>query len=115
MFQTILSAFLIGGSTGIITHIMRNNKTILLPRFKKRPKGVFLGFLGDFLAGGAAAVFAVTYLIPETDTLRTLIGISILAGLSAENVLLTRQLSVAQHRNNRTDQLLENDIENKRP
>ncbi|KOO40318.1 DUF4257 domain-containing protein [Priestia koreensis] len=96
MLQTIIYAAIIGGITGFVSHIMRNNKSIIFPRRKKNPKSFFLGFLADILAGSTAAVFAVTYLVPETTSLRTLMGISILAGLSAETVLLNRQLSLEQ-------------------
>nr|WP_202409622.1 MULTISPECIES: DUF4257 domain-containing protein [Halobacillus] len=84
----------IGGITGVVAHLMRNGKVLVFPRRRRRPKGIYLGFLADFLIGAAAAVFAVTYLIPEPDMLRTLIGISILAGMTAENVLLKRELNV---------------------
>lgn len=78
----------------MVAHLMRNGKVLVFPRRRRRPKGIYLGFLADFLIGAAAAVFAVTYLIPEPDMLRTLIGISILAGMTAENVLLKRELNV---------------------
>ncbi|MCM3005864.1 DUF4257 domain-containing protein [Priestia koreensis] len=99
LLNTIVYAAIVGGVTGLVSHIMRNNKSIILPRKKKRPKSYDLGFLADVLAGATASVFAVTYLVPGTDDLSKLIGISILAGLSAESVLLTRQLSVEQFRN----------------
>nr|WP_277988085.1 DUF4257 domain-containing protein [Halobacillus kuroshimensis] len=84
----------IGGMTGVVAHLMRNGKVLVFPRRRRRPKGIYLGFLADFLIGAAAAVFAVTYLVPEPGMLRTLIGISILAGMTAENVLLKRELNV---------------------
>ncbi|MCA1022462.1 DUF4257 domain-containing protein [Halobacillus litoralis] len=92
--NTLLIAGCIGGITGVVAHLMRNGKVLVFPRRRRRPKGIYLGFLADFLIGAAAAVFAVTYLIPEPDMLRTLIGISILAGMTAENVLLKRELNV---------------------
>ncbi|WLR46639.1 DUF4257 domain-containing protein [Halobacillus litoralis] len=92
--NTILIAGCIGGMTGIVSHLMRNGKVLIFPKKRKRPKGIYLGFMADFLIGAAASVFAVTYIIPEPEVLRSLIGVSILAGMTAENVLLKRELNV---------------------
>lgn len=94
MVDTLLIAGCVGGLTGIIAHLMRNGKVLVFPKKRMRPKGIYLGFLADFFTGAAASVFAVTYLIPEPEVLRTLIGISILAGMTAENVLLKRELNI---------------------
>ncbi|ELK45596.1 DUF4257 domain-containing protein [Halobacillus sp. ACCC02827] len=91
--HTLVIAGLVGGLTGVIAHLMRNGKVLVYPKKRARPRGIYLGFLADFLIGAAAAVFAVTYLIPEPDVLRSLIGVSILAGMTAENVLLRRELN----------------------
>ncbi|GEN54891.1 MULTISPECIES: DUF4257 domain-containing protein [Halobacillus] len=92
--NTLLIAGCIGGITGIISHLMRNGKVLIFPKKRTRPKGIYLGFLADFFIGAAASVFAVTYLTPDPELLRSLIGISILAGMTAENVLLKRELNI---------------------
>ncbi|MBN9653196.1 DUF4257 domain-containing protein [Halobacillus litoralis] len=92
--NTLIIAGCIGGLTGIVAHLMRNGKVLIFPKKRARPKGIYLGFLADFFIGAAASIFAVTYLTPESDALRSLIGISILAGMTAENVLLKRELNV---------------------
>ncbi|MGM0877457.1 MAG: DUF4257 domain-containing protein [Bacillota bacterium] len=79
LLKTILIAGLIGGSTGVISHLLRNGKVLIFPKRKVRPKGIHLGFIADFLIGAAAAIFAVTYLVPDPEEMRTLIGVSILA------------------------------------
>ncbi|WP_078557149.1 DUF4257 domain-containing protein [Bacillus alkalicellulosilyticus] len=91
MLQTLLIAGLVGGLTGVIYHLIRNGKSLVYPRKRDFPKGIYLGFYADFLIGVAAAIFAVTYL-PVTHDLKTVIGVSILAGMSAENILLQREL-----------------------
>lgn len=90
----LIIAGCIGGVTGIVSHLMRNGKVLIFPKKRARPKGIYLGFLADFLIGSAASVFAVTYLTSEPDVLKTTIGISILAGMTAENVLLKRELNI---------------------
>ncbi|MYL48350.1 DUF4257 domain-containing protein [Halobacillus litoralis] len=93
--NTLLIAGCIGGVTGIVSHLMRNGKVLIFPKKRTRPKGIYLGFLADFFIGAAASVFAVTYLTPtDSNVLRSIIGISILAGMTAENVLLKRELNV---------------------
>ncbi|KHE72998.1 DUF4257 domain-containing protein [Halobacillus sp. BBL2006] len=96
MTNTLVIAGLIGGFTGVLAHLMRNGKVLVFPKVRKRPQGIYLGFLADFFIGSAASIFAVTYLIPDPEVLRTLIGVSILAGMTAENVLLKRELSTEQ-------------------
>jgi len=91
--NTLMIAGLIGGLTGVIAHLMRNGKVLVFPKKRIRPQGLYLGFLADFLIGAAASIFAVTYLVPDPEVLRTLVGISILAGMTAENVLLRKELS----------------------
>lgn len=89
----MLFAGLVGGVTGVISHLLRNNRVLIFPKRREKPKGIYLGFIADFLFGAAAAIFAVTYLVPDTDQLQQVIGISILAGLSAENVLIQKELN----------------------
>lgn len=67
LLKTILIAGLIGGSTGVISHLLRNGKVLIFPKRKVRPKGINLGFIADFLIGAAAAIFAVTYLVPNPE------------------------------------------------
>jgi hypothetical protein len=93
MLENLLLAMLVGGVTGVISHLIRNEKVLVFPKRRIRPKGIYLGFLADFLMGALAAVFAVTYLVPNPEELRQLIGVSILAGMGAENVLLYRELN----------------------
>jgi hypothetical protein len=89
--NNIYLAIIIGGLTGIISHMLKNKKTLIFPQ--KRKKGVHLGFIADFLIGSAAAVFTITYLLPDSNDWRTVVGIAILSGMSAENILLYRELN----------------------
>lgn len=105
--KTLLIACVIGGITGVISHLIRNGKVLIFPKMRQRPKGIFLGFIGDFFIGAAAAIFAVTYLVPNPEDFRTLIGISILAGLSAENVLLQKELNIEKAKRDGLDRINE--------
>ncbi|QXE03594.1 DUF4257 domain-containing protein [Terribacillus sp. DMT04] len=92
MIKLVLMAGIIGGVTGVISHLLRNGRVLIYPKRKQRPKGLYLGFIADFLFGSAAAIFAVTYLVSDSFDVKTIVGISILAGLSAENILLQKEL-----------------------
>lgn len=105
MMNAIIIAGIIGGLTGVISHLIRNGKVLIFPRLRKRPKGIYLGFISDFLIGTVAAIFATTYLVPSPDDLKTLIGISILAGMSAENVLLHRELKQTNEKGEAIDRI----------
>lgn len=93
ILKTVIIASLIGGCTGVISHLIRNKKVLILPTKRVKPKGYHLGFIADFLIGATAAVFAVTYFGTSPEDFKNLIGISILAGLSAENILLQNELN----------------------
>lgn len=80
----------VGGCAGLVSHIITHKKFLEFPQ--KYKKKWDLGFLADIIIGGSAAIFAVNYLITTNDTLRSIIGISILAGISGETVLLRRSL-----------------------
>ena len=105
MLMTLLTAGIVGGITGIISHLVRNGKVLVFPKMRVKPRGIYLGFISDFLIGGAAAIFAVTYLVPNPEEMRTLIGISILAGMSAENVLLQRELNTEKAKSESLDRI----------
>lgn len=105
LIELMLIAGIIGGITGLIAHLLRNEKMLLFPKMRKRPRGVYLGFIADFLIGAAAAVFATTYLVPNPEDLKTIIGISILAGMSAETVLLHRELNKANTKGEALDRI----------
>jgi len=105
MLMTLLTAGLVGGITGIISHLLRNGKVLVFPKKRIKPRGIYLGFIADFLVGGAAAIFAVTYLVPNPEEMRQLIGISILAGMGAENVLLQRELNTEKAKSESLDRI----------
>ncbi|MDC3424246.1 DUF4257 domain-containing protein [Aquibacillus sp. 3ASR75-11] len=110
MLNTLLIAGLIGGFTGVIAHLIRSEKVLVFPKKRLRPKGIQLGFIADFLIGAAAAIFAVTYLVPEAGQVRTLVGVSILAGMSAEHVLLQRELNTQSAKSEALDSVLAREL-----
>ena len=101
MLQTVLIAILAGGVTGLIAHLIRHDKSLIFPRKIKRPKSIQLGFFADILISALAAVFATHYLFNPSD-IRELLGIAVMAGMAAENVLLYRELSTER---TKTDEL----------
>ncbi|WP_255220784.1 DUF4257 domain-containing protein [Terribacillus saccharophilus] len=70
MIKLVLMAGIIGGLTGVISHLLRNGRVLIYPRKKQRPKGLYLGFIADFLFGSAAAIFAVTYLASDPSDVK---------------------------------------------
>ncbi len=96
MLQSVLLAIFTGGLSGFVSHLITNKKSLDYP--KKMKTKWYLGFIADILIGAAAAVFAVTFLLPEADTLRTVIGVSVLAGVSGESVLMRRTLANEQNK-----------------
>lgn len=112
-FETFLLPIIVGGSAGFISHLVTNNKSILFPR-KEKTKW-YWGFLADIAIGSAAAVFAVTYLVPDLESIRNIVGVSILAGMSGESVLLRRTLANEQVKNqniNDINKRLKGEIDN---
>ncbi|MFE7064481.1 DUF4257 domain-containing protein [Sutcliffiella sp. NPDC057660] len=92
MLETIGLAGLVGGVTGLIAHLIRHEKSLIYPKKIKRPKSLHLGFLADVLIGALAAIFTTHYLFNPSDN-RELLGIAIMAGMAAENVLLYKELN----------------------
>lgn len=107
MIKSILIAGIVGGLTGFIAHLIRNKRVMVLPKRRQRPKGIDLGFIADLLIGSAAAVFVSVYLGLHADDLQSLIAVSILAGLSAEAILLHRMLTVEQIKQKELDKIIE--------
>lgn len=92
---TLLSgAILIGGGIGLVSHLIRNKNRIIRPR--RLRNSLDLGFWADIIYGSVAAVLTVTYLLPMPQNYGTLIAYSILAGMSAQSVLLYRKLDTKQ-------------------
>lgn len=100
----VLLSGVIGGATGLVAHLIRNNKVLVLPKRRQRPFGLYFGFIADFFIGALAAVFATTYLFNPSD-IRELLGISIMAGMAAENVLLNRELNAEKTKSEELDKL----------
>ncbi|WP_214482940.1 DUF4257 domain-containing protein [Bacillus sp. SM2101] len=90
----LLGSITIGGITGFVSHLIRNRNKVIKPRKLKYSND--LGFWADVIYGSMAAVFAVTYLLPEPQDGKTLIAYSILAGMSAQSVLLHRKIDTEQ-------------------
>jgi hypothetical protein len=105
IFDVVVLSGIVGGITGLIAHLIRNEKIILFPKIRKRPRGIYLGFLADILIGAAAAIFATTYLVPSPEEIKSIVGISILAGMSAETVLVHRELNTANHKGQALDRI----------
>jgi hypothetical protein len=59
LLKTLLIAGLVGSCTGVISHLIRNKKVLVFPKKRVKPKGIHLGFVADFLIGGAAVIFAL--------------------------------------------------------
>lgn len=100
----VLLAGVIGGVTGLVAHLIRNNRVLVLPKRRQRPNGIFFGFLADFFIGALASIFATTYLFNPSD-IRELVGIAIMAGMAAENVLLNRDLNAEKTKSEELDKL----------
>ncbi|GLO68359.1 MULTISPECIES: DUF4257 domain-containing protein [Oceanobacillus] len=98
MFNLIWISAAVGGITGIISHLIRNGRILVFPKLRKRPRGIYLGFIADILIGAVAAIFATTYLVPNPEDLKAVIGISILAGMSAESILLTKEMKQSEEK-----------------
>lgn len=105
MLNMILLSSFVGGLTGIISHLIRNKGILIYPEKSQQPKGVYLGFLSDILISAAAAVFATTYLVLNAGDVKTIVGISILAGMSAENILLRREIKNTSERSEALDRI----------
>jgi len=90
LLTLLIGSILVGGLTGFVSHLLRNNNKMIKPR--KLKYSYDLGFWADVIYGGVASVFAVTYLLPTPNDIETLIAYSILAGMSAQSVLLHRKI-----------------------
>ncbi|MDX8366968.1 DUF4257 domain-containing protein [Cytobacillus sp. Hm23] len=91
LLETVLISAIVGGVTGIIAHLIRNKRVLIFPKKRTEPKGYDVGFIADFLIGAVAAVLATTYLFSPCNV-TDLVGISILSGMAAENILLHREI-----------------------
>ncbi len=91
--MNILIVSLTGALTGLVAHLIRNDRLLLFPKRRYRPGGIDLGFIADLLASALAALFANTYLFAPTD-IGEMIGIAVMAGMAAENILLQKELRV---------------------
>ncbi|MDX8362979.1 MULTISPECIES: DUF4257 domain-containing protein [Bacillaceae] len=90
----LIGSATIGGITGFVSHLLHNKNKIIKPRKLKYSND--LGFWADIIYGAMAAVFTITYLLPEPQDAKTLIAYSILAGISAQSVLLHRKIDTEQ-------------------
>ena len=104
----LTGAILIGGGIGFVSHLIRNKNKMIRPR--KLKHSLDMGFWADIIYGAVAAVLTVTYLLPIPENYGTLIAYSILAGMSAQSVLLYRKLDTEQTKAKQSQSL--SDIEN---
>ncbi|MFZ3591091.1 DUF4257 domain-containing protein [Bacillus sp. DJP31] len=96
MSLTVMNIFIVsltGALTGMVAHLIRNERILLFPKRRHRPKGIDLGFIADLLASSLAALFANTYLFAPTD-IGEMIGIAVMAGMAAESILLQKEIRV---------------------
>lgn len=95
-YYCIVIPGLLGGGAGIVSHLITHKKSLEFPqRYKKK---WYLGFVADIIIGGSAAVFAVNYIITDNESLRSIVGISILAGIGGESFLLRQILNRYEER-----------------
>ncbi|WP_066415235.1 DUF4257 domain-containing protein [Sutcliffiella cohnii] len=114
-FVKVLVSFLCGGVAGFGFHLITHKKHMDFP--KKTVTGWYLGYLADVFIGGVAAIIAVTFLVPEAESWRTVVGVSFLAGVSGESILLRRSLDNERLKNQHLediDKRLKGDIDNDR-
>lgn len=109
LFTLLTGALLMGGGIGFVSHLIRNKNKMVRPR--KLKYSFDMGFWADIIYGGVAAVLTVTYLLPIPEDYGTLIAYSILAGMSAQSVLLYRKLDTEQSKTKHDQKLSE--IENR--
>jgi len=102
-FLNVLVAFVCGGVAGFGLHLATHKKSMDVP--KRTKTGWYLGFIADMVIGGIAAVLAVTFIVPEAETWRTIVGVSFLAGVSGESVLLRRSLDNEKIKNEKLKEL----------
>jgi hypothetical protein len=96
MSLTVMNIFIVsltGALTGFVAHLIRNDRILLYPKRRYRPRGVDLGFLADIFASALAALFACTYLFSPIDV-SEMVGIAVMSGMAAESILLQKELQV---------------------
>ncbi|WP_010096062.1 DUF4257 domain-containing protein [Ornithinibacillus scapharcae] len=95
--KLFLSVFL-GGLIGFLVSLMNSRRELDKP-YKVDGKNYF-GFIYDVFVGAIAALLAITILVPGALDLEypSIIGISIIAGLSGESILLSQQLHASEEK-----------------
>lgn len=88
--EAILIPTVIGAITGLASHLMTNE--YIAERPQKEETGFYFGFIAHMLIGALASLAAVNVIIPDVDNFRTIVGISILAAMSGEALLLRNAL-----------------------
>jgi len=115
MYMTTVEFILISITTGAVSglgYYFINNQYVLdLP--KREETGIYLGFIAHMLIGALAALAAVTVIIPDVESYKATIGVSILAAMSGESFLLRNALQTERRKNqnlNELDKKLEEEI-----
>ncbi|WP_010093227.1 DUF4257 domain-containing protein [Ornithinibacillus scapharcae] len=95
--KLLLSVFL-GGLIGFIVSLMNSRRELDKP-YKVDGK-IYFGFIYDVFVGAIAALLAITILVPGALDLEypSIIGISTIAGLSGESILLSQQLHASEEK-----------------
>ncbi|WP_036803246.1 DUF4257 domain-containing protein [Pontibacillus halophilus] len=109
LIELIIGSTLVGGLTGFVMHLLTNKEKMIKPR--NLDYSIEFGFWADVIYGAVAALFSVTYLLPTPQDPETLIAYSILAGLSAQSVLLKKRIDTesSKHENGQSMEQLENE------
>jgi len=101
--EFILTAIITGAASGLGYHFINNQYILDLP--KKEESGIYLGFIAHMIIGALAALAAVTVIIPDVESHKATIGVSILAAMSGESFLLRNALQTERRKNKNLDEL----------
>ncbi|PGA28261.1 MULTISPECIES: DUF4257 domain-containing protein [Bacillus cereus group] len=90
-----LTAVLVGGITGFVSHLINNQGKLLLPR---RLKTFFhFGFLTDIFTGSLAALLGLVLF--DVTAIKEIIKVSIVTAISGQTFLLHQALGSEQAKN----------------
>lgn len=108
LLMNLLLAFCLGGIANVALVLFNNNKVLVLPRKSKRPQGIKLGFIADFLIGGIAGSAAVTFLgkVKEDDIV-AIIGMSLMGGLNAGTIMISKQLDLERQKTSNLSDIID--------
>lgn len=99
MIVRLVTAIIIGGFIGFLLSLMNNEKRLDKP-YRDDDGSIYFGFLYSVMVSASAALLSVTILVPGALDLEipSIIGISIIAGISGESVLLSQRLYASEQK-----------------